>query len=100
MSPNYSSVVDISDKIIYSNVQAIQYVFENNFDKLKELTLIQLEEQDENGRTACHAACFKGYPDMLNYMIEKFGDDAKRFCDIKDNNGQTAVHYACGIEWD
>ena len=83
-----------------SSVDAINSVFENKFDELKKLSVEQLKESDNQGRTAVHAACFKGNQQMLEYMIEQFGDEAREICDIQDNNGKTAAHYACGSDWE
>lgn len=79
--------------------KAIRCVFNDDLDGLMKLSIDEIKETDEQGRTALHAACFKGYPKMLNHMIEKLGDEAKTVGDIQDNQGKTAAHYACGEEW-
>ena len=50
--------------------KAIQCVFNDDLDGLKKLSIEEIKETDEQGRTALHAACFKGYPKLLVYMIE------------------------------
>lgn len=82
------------------NNHAIQFVFNNDLEGVQNLTIDEIKRQDENGRTAIHAACFKGYSELLTIMLQKLGDEAKTVCDTKDNTGRAAVHYACGEEWE
>ena len=79
---------------------AIQCIMDNDFEKLKTLTIDDLKATDEKGRTAIHAACHKGYCDMLKYMLKEFGNDAKKEADREDNLGKRAVFYACGEQWE
>lgn len=79
--------------------KAIQCVFNDDLDGLKKLSIEEIKETDEQGRTALHAACFKGNPKLLVYMIKKLGDEAKTVGDIQDNHGKTAAHYASGEKW-
>lgn len=75
---------------------AIQAVFANNLDTLKNLSDDLLEQKDPKGRTCVHAASFVGNVDILKYLIEQ------RHCNANavDFNELTAVHYACGHPWD
>ena len=78
---------------------AISYVFDNDFDALMSLDMQEYIKQDNMGRNAIHAACHKGYENMLVYMLTKFGDNAKQIIAICDNRGNTAAHYAAGESW-
>ena len=79
---------------------AIQAIMDNDFEKLKSLTNDDFKATDEKGRNAVHAACHKGYSDMLIYIIKQYGDDAKQEIDKEDNSGNTAAFYACGERWE
>lgn len=79
---------------------AIEAVLSGNFDALKNLTIVQLKERDDHGRNAIHAACFKGYNEMVDYMIAKLGNEAESEANVCDNKGNTSAHYCCGIKWD
>tara|TARA_Y100000816_G_scaffold29889_1_gene19075 strand:- start:787 stop:1050 length:264 start_codon:yes stop_codon:yes gene_type:complete len=82
------------------NNRAIQFVFNNDLEGVQNLTIDEIKRPDENGRTAIHAACFKGYSQLLTIMLQKLGDESKTVCDTRDNTGRTAVHYACGEQWE
>lgn len=79
---------------------AIEAVFSGDFGALKNLTIEQLKERDDFGRTAIHAACFKGNKEFLNYMIIKLGNDALSEVNVCDNKGNNPAHYCCGLPWD
>lgn len=84
---------------VTNNTPAIDFVFKNDFDSFKNLSIDDIVEVDDKGRNAIHAACFKGYVNFLNYIIEKLGNNVKDYIDIKDNNGKSAVMYCCGMDW-
>ena len=70
---------------------AITAVFSGNIDTLKALTADDFKKTDELGRTAIHAACYKGTTPMLEHMIAALGDKAREVCDKQDNDGVTAA---------
>ena len=43
-----------------------------------------------NGETALYAASFQGHANIVNYLI-----DSDANLEIKDNDGDTALHYSC-----
>jgi len=57
--------------------------------------LVDINAQDDDGRTALHCACADGYLDVVKYMVE---GDAKM--SITDNDGYKPLHHAALFEHD
>jgi ankyrin repeat protein len=68
---------------------SIDFVFSDNFDELKKLSIDELKECDDMGRNVFHAVCSRQKPDMLKYLIEKLGSDSKLLVNSRDNKGHT-----------
>ena len=56
----------------------------------------ELTITDSMGRTALHAAAYKGYVKILVMLLNKFPS----LKDERDSTGKTPVHYAAGMEWE
>ena len=78
---------------------AITYVLNGDFESIKAMNSQSFIEKDNLGRNAIHAACFKGYHLILNYMLTELDDSEKEAGLTDDNNGNTPFHYCCGTEW-
>ena len=74
---------------------AIKYIMDGNFETLKQLDDEQIKKCDNQGRSALHAACYKGNVEILNYLLKERDFDKNQ----SDEHGKTAVHYCCGAEW-
>ena len=74
---------------------AIAAVFNQDIDKLKLMPDEILTKPDYFGRTAIHAACHKGYTDILIYLIKV----RKMNPHTKDYDGISSDFYECGMEW-
>lgn len=79
---------------------AINAVFNNDFDNIKNMNIDDYKQCDDLGRNAIHAACFKGYSQILIYMLNSFSDSEKtEIANKMDNYGNTPAHYASGQSW-
>ena len=78
-----------------TQILAIKYIMENDFESLKQLDDEEIKKCDNLGRSAIHAACYKGNVEILNYLLKE--RDFNK--DQSDKDGKTAVHYCCGTEW-
>ena len=74
---------------------AIKYIMDGNFETLKQLDDEQIKKCDNLGRSALHAACYKGNVEILNYLLKERDFDKNQ----SDKDGKTVVHYCCGAEW-
>ena len=84
------------------NNRRIQEVLPEWFvaDNIKLMNMNDFKQCDNLGRNAIHAACFKGYSEMLKYMLNSFSDSEKiQIANKTDNNGCTPAHYSCGLSW-
>ena len=76
----------------------IQCILSGNFEKIKQLTDEELYEKDEKGRCCLHAAASRmDDGKILRYLLND--RNMKQNVNMTDNDGLTAVHYACGQEW-
>ena len=78
-----------------TEILAIKYIMENDFESLKQLDDEEIKKCDNVGRSAIHAACYKGNVEILNYLLQQRNFDK----DQTDNEGKNPVHYCCGMEW-
>ena len=75
---------------------AITAVHAGNLEALKLMLDEELKQKDTKGRTAVHAACCRGYPDILRYLVNERGCSPHE----TDDQGCTAAFYACSQKWD
>lgn len=75
-------------------------VFSNDFETLKKLSIDELKQCDDMGRNVLHAICYKGNSEMINYVLQKFGNDARDMSNSEDNKGRRPAHYASGLTWE
>tara|TARA_B100000674_G_C37728472_1_gene863180 strand:- start:628 stop:942 length:315 start_codon:yes stop_codon:yes gene_type:complete len=77
----------------------ITAVFNNDLNAIKDMSVEQLIEKDNMGRNAGHAACHKGYFEILTYLLKDAPIAGRCNPDDTDNDGHTMAHYCCGLEW-
>lgn len=81
---------------LYINLSPAFYlheaVKENNLSKIKELISkpgIEINEQNNNGKTALYIAFVKGFDDITTYLLEKGADP-----NIRNKDGDPLIHVA------
>ena len=79
---------------------SISCVFSNDLETLKKLSIDELKQCDDMGRNVFHAICSTGNSIMINYVLEKLGNDAREMANSGDNKGRTPAHYAAGLTWE
>jgi len=79
---------------------SISCVLSNDFETLKKLSIDELKQCDDMGRNVLHALCYKRESQMINYVLKKFGNDARNMSNSTDNKGNVPAHYACGLSWE
>ncbi|CDH53897.1 acyl--binding domain-containing protein 6 [Lichtheimia corymbifera JMRC:FSU:9682] len=72
------------------------YVYENDIDNVRKYITVHHEDvnqRDDQGLSALHHACDRGYTEMIDLLLELDAD-----VNIKSDEGETPMHYACMSE--
>ncbi|KAJ9626131.1 hypothetical protein H2204_010082 [Knufia peltigerae] len=75
-----------------SDIQLLAAVYDRAIDKAEALLSepdVKLDAKDENGETALHIACRRGYDDIVENMLKRFPDINR-----KDDDGWTPLYSA------